>query len=334
MPAAMTTRERFHATIDGLPADRLPVVEWATWWDKTIDRWHGEGLPAALTDRYAISKHFGQDLWWQVWTQAVHWDSRWKESHHGAGMLSDCPSYDDLEPHVGRWPVLREQYEGGFALQRTGEAAVWFTFPGFFWGPRQIMGIERHLLSFHDEGELLHRINSRLADWMLRYLDELDTLGRPDFMTFAEDLSYNHGPMLSQKAFNTYLKPYYQRVIPALKERGIRVLIDSDGDITRCASWFLDAGIEGVLPLERQAGVDVMHLRSTQPELRLVGGFDKLTMPLGEEAMRQEVERLLPAMRSGRFLPSCDHQTPPGVSYAQYQTYMRLFHEYAQRAMS
>jgi hypothetical protein len=39
-------------------------------------------------------------------------------------------------------------------------------------------------------------------------------------------------------------------------------------------------------------------------------------------------------MRSGRFLPSCDHQTPPGVSYAQYQTYMRLFHEYAQRAMS
>ena len=31
------------------PVDRLPRWEWAMWWDKTIARWHAEGLPTRLT---------------------------------------------------------------------------------------------------------------------------------------------------------------------------------------------------------------------------------------------------------------------------------------------
>ena len=40
----MTNRERFLATMSFQPVDRLPMLEWATWWDKTVDRWKGEGL--------------------------------------------------------------------------------------------------------------------------------------------------------------------------------------------------------------------------------------------------------------------------------------------------
>ena len=41
----MTTRERFQAVMNFRPFDRLPLLEWAGWWDKTIQRWRGEGLP-------------------------------------------------------------------------------------------------------------------------------------------------------------------------------------------------------------------------------------------------------------------------------------------------
>ncbi len=44
----MKTRERLHAIMDFEPFDRLPIIEWATWWDKTIERWRGEGLPADI----------------------------------------------------------------------------------------------------------------------------------------------------------------------------------------------------------------------------------------------------------------------------------------------
>ena len=44
----MNNVERFKNLMSFKPVDRLPVIEWAGYWDKTIDRWHGEGLPAEL----------------------------------------------------------------------------------------------------------------------------------------------------------------------------------------------------------------------------------------------------------------------------------------------
>ena len=61
----------------------------------------------------------------------------------------------------------------------------------------------------------------------------------------------------------------------------------------------------------------------------MIGAFDKTVMHLGEERMRQEFERLLPTMRSGGFIPSVDHQTPPGVSFDDYGLYLKLLDEYA-----
>jgi hypothetical protein len=327
----MAVDERLRRVLNRQPVDRLPVVEWAAWWDKTLERWHAEGLSPSL-DRYELYREFGLDVWYQVWTCAVHWDCPWSEPAHGAGRLAVAPDYDRLEPFVGTWPLNHEEFQKGFAWKRTGEAAVWFTFPGFFWAPREILGVERHLMAFYDEPELLHRICDRLARWMLSYLEELDALGTPDCMTFAEDLSYNHGPMLSESAFREFLEPYYAKVVPALKERGIRVFVDSDGDVTRCAPWFLRAGMEGILPLERQAGVDVAALRAQHPDLLMVGAFDKMAMVAGSQAIEEEFARLLPVARSGGFVPSCDHQTPPSVSLEAYRDYLTRFHAFSKSA--
>jgi len=38
-------------------------------------------------------------------------------------------------------------------------------------------------------------------------------------------------------------------------------------------------------------------------------------------------------MRSGRFIPSVDHQTPPGVSLEDYHVYLRLLDEYSVRGI-
>jgi uroporphyrinogen-III decarboxylase len=108
--------------------------------------------------------------------------------------------------------------------------------------------------------------------------------------------------------------------------------VDSDGNVAVPAHWFEAAGVQGILPLERQAGVDIVSLRRDHPRMRFIGHFDKLTMSRGEAAMRREFERLVPTAAQGGFLISCDHQTPPGVSYQDYRLYVSLFREYAQEA--
>ena len=53
-----------------------------------------------------------------------------------------------------------------------------------------------------------------------------------------------------------------------------------------------------------------------------------MTMNQGEAAMRAEFERLGPLMKTGGFIPSVDHQTPPGVALEQYRVYLRLLNEF------
>lgn len=331
----MTSRERFHAVMNGQPFDRLPLVEWAPWWNKTIERWHGEGLPKELTDGDDIRRHFGLELYKQAWCRPWHWELA-QPKEHGGAIIANEADYERIHRHLFRiedgWPINDTLWRQWAEEQRRGDVVLWITLDGFFWFPRTLFGIEPHMYAFYDQPALMHRINSELADWMIRVVDRICEYFVPDFMTFAEDLSYNNGPMLSQPQFDEFLAPYYQRVIPHLKKRGIIPIVDSDGDIALCAPWFEAAGIEGILPLERQAGVDVVGLRQKHPRMKWLGAFDKMVMNKGEAAMRAEFERLLPAARQGQFIISCDHQTPPGVSYQDYQLYLRLFREYAVRA--
>jgi hypothetical protein len=324
----MTTRARFQALMNFKPFDRLPVIEWASWWSETLDRWRAEGLP----DGCDLCSFFGQDVYRQDWI-AFQAASCPKPAHFGAGLISTLSEYEALRERLFPWPAVnRSTWESWAREQERGEAVLWFTLDGFFWWPRKLLGIERHLYAFFDSPELIHRINSDLAEHQLRVIDEICRICKPDFMTFAEDLSYNHGPMLSKGLFDESLRPYYDQVVPRLKAYGILPIIDSDGDVAEPAYWFEESGLEGILPLERQAGVDIARLRADHPRMRFIGHFDKMVMNKGEAALRAEFERLLPTAALGGFIISCDHQTPPGVSLTDYELYMRLFREYAEEA--
>jgi uroporphyrinogen-III decarboxylase len=214
------------------------------------------------------------------------------------------------------------------ARQARGEAVVWITLEGFFWFPRTLMDISQLSYAYYDEPELVHRINQDLLDFNLRLLEQIAQTCVPTFMTIAEDMSYNNGPMISKQIFDEFLAPYYRRLLSRAKELGLLTIVDTDGDVTMLVPWLQAVGVDGVLPLERQAGVDGIKLRELNPQFRFVGHFNKLVMHLGEEAIRAEFERLLPLMKRGGFIPSVDHQTPPGVSLEQYRVYVRLLKEY------
>ncbi len=108
--------------------------------------------------------------------------------------------------------------------QARGEVVVWVTLEGFFWFPRTLMGIEREIYAFYDQPELIHRINGDLCDFNLRVLDEMCAVCVPTFMTIAEDMSYNHGPMMSKALFDEFLAP----VLPAAGAAAARAGRDRD----------------------------------------------------------------------------------------------------------
>jgi hypothetical protein len=322
--------ERFRAVMKFQPVDRLPRWEWAMWWDQTIDRWHAEGLPPELcfSQVFEIAQYFGLDPYQQFWFSTTD-PTIEATQHHVEGIVANMDDYRRIRPELfPSHDAAIHGMAGWTERQRRGEAVVWCTLEGFFWFPRTLMGFEKLMLAFVDQPELLHAINRDLLEFNLKLLDEIFSVCVPTFMTVAEDMSYNHGPMISKRTFDEFIAPYYRQLIPRLLERNIIPFVDTDGDVTMLVPWFAQVGVNGVLPLERQAGVDGLKLRSIYPRLLMVGHFDKMTMNRGEAAMRGEFERLLPLMKTGGFIPSVDHQTPPGVSLKQYRAYLRLLRDY------
>lgn len=327
----MNNVERFKKVLNFEAVDRLPVVEWASWWTETTNRWYGEGLPKELKAITDISDYFGLDSLKQFWFK-VPSDDCPKPASHGAPVISGEADYQKLKDEGKLFrpePFDVAEVEKWGKLQDDGETIIWITLEGFFWFPRTLFGIENHLYSFYDCPELLHRMNQDLVDYWLVQLERFTDICTPVFATIAEDMSYNHGPMLSKPQFDEFLAPYYNQIVPALKAKGIKVFVDSDGDIEPLIPWLQEVGVEGLLPLERMAGVDVNKIRANHPEFLMLGAYDKTIMHEGSAAIEAEFQRLLPAMKSGGFIASVDHQTPPGVSLEDYKKYVEIYKKYA-----
>jgi len=331
----MTNRERIQAVMNfEKPDDRLPMIEWASWWGETIAAWHNQGLSRDIPWG-GLAEALGLDNHVQFWLPHRAGNCP-KPKYNGGPIMETEEDYENLLPCLYPDEAVTHTINALHNLKPrhdAGEFPIWITVDGGFWFPRTLWGIENHLYAFYDYPELYHRILDDLADYQLRQFSRIYEVLTPDFMTFGEDMSYNNGPMLSEDCFNEFLAPYYRKIIPFLQEHGTKVIIDSDGDVTRMIPWLRSVGIEGVLPLERQAGVDVAALREQYPDFILLGAFDKMTMRRSTEAMRGEFERLLPVMKTGGFIPSVDHQTPPDCPLERYHEYVAMLEEYATKAV-
>ena len=309
------------------PKGRRPMIEWAGWWDKTRDRWHTEGVPSHL-DTQQLHRFFGLDpIYMVAIAPAVK-----RPKVHGAPIITTASEYRALKPQIFNPAVIEDAVKYALSLKTAhdrGEIVLRVWIDGFFWFPRNMLGIENHLMAFYDQPELMHEMNRDLADFTLAGLERMFQVIKPEFVGFGEDMSYNLGPMISEQTFNEFILPYYNQIIPRIHKNGIKVLVDSDGDITKMLPWFIRAGIDGVYPLERQAGVDVCQIRKDYPDFILLGAYDKMVMNKGKQAMYDEFKRLEPVIRSGGFIPSVDHQTPPAVSFDDYKCYMELFKEFS-----
>ena len=322
--------ERFRAVMNFQPVDRLPRWEWAMWWDKTIERWHEDGLPRnfQFSDVFDISQYFGLDPYMQFWFSTTE-PTIEAAQHHTDGSVASMDDYLRLKPHL--FPSHDKSIQSMIPWaqkQAQGDVVVWATLEGFFWFPRTLMDIEKLSYAYYDQPDLVHQINTDLLAFNLSLVEKMGKVCIPTFFTFAEDMSYNHGSMISKEIFEEFIGPYYTKLLNRLAEFNAVSIIDTDGDVTALVPWLQSVGVHGVLPLERQANVDGLKLRKQFPKLCMVGHFNKLTMSRGEQAMREEFERLKPLIKSGGFIPSVDHQTPPDVSLEQYRIYLRLLNEY------
>jgi len=194
---------------------------------------------------------------------------------------------------------------------------------------RSLIGPADLLYAFYDQPELIHacmRAWLELADAVIARHQAFVTL---DEIFLAEDICYNHGPLISPRMMKEFLFPYYQQLIVNVKTRQIDksrhlyVQIDTDGYAVPTIPLYIAAiGMDVMSPFEVASGCDVVEIGRRYPELAMFGGIDKRVLASGRAAIDAHLEYILPTKRAhGGFIPTCDHAVPDEVPYQDYLYY-------------
>ncbi|MDA0709114.1 MAG: hypothetical protein O3B73_02770 [bacterium] len=140
-----------------------------------------------------------------------------------------------------------------------------------------VRGTEQFLMDIASDPPLARALSDKMATHLasigveqLRRWSLFDT-----GIWIYDDMANNRGPMFSPKSFERIFLPGYQLMIRAFKEAGARyVFLHSDGNVNPILDMLVDAGIDGLNPLEPRAGMNAAKLREQYPRLILVGGMD------------------------------------------------------------
>ena len=239
----------------------------------------------------------------------------WKDSVAADGLKSVAGGAN-LET------VLRKEQKGD-----AGEhpRLCWADRWGGFFGPlRNMMGLEKLSYAFYDSPALIERMMAERAEAIISITNEVLKCTAFDVFWYWEDMAYNHAPLIAPDMYRKFASKYYRRVNDWLRSRGIKYIgLDSDGNMNSLIPVWLDSGINMLWPFEVQSGMDVAAVRKKYGhDLILMGGIDKRCLKQGGEVMRREVDRVMPLVEDGGYIPEADHSIPPDVSWSNFIEYV------------
>ena len=349
----MNSAERFLAALSHREPDRVPKYD--SVWVSTLNRWRQEGMPADVTP----AEHFGYemvpvrpDLSPGFPTEIIEEDAEYVLERTVYGQLRRQHRDRSSTPEILDWPVrtiedwkpIRDRLAPDPSRVDWDEARATYArarAEGKFVAFNSHIGYA-HFQEYIKSDELL-MVLATDPDWakdMFQIQAEL-VVGMAQIMWdqgihydgafLACDLGYRNGTFFSPQMYHELQFPYDRMVFRCFRDRGLPVILHSDGRVKALIPQFLDAGLSALHPVETKAGMDLIELkREYGQDLAFFGGIDVRAMAdpdpkVIEDEMRRKFEV---AMVGGGYIYHSDHSVPNNVSYQQYQHVLELVERY------
>jgi hypothetical protein len=219
----------------------------------------------------------------------------------------------DIEALKKQHPAERSYPLGVFCGSMIGRIRDMLTFEGLAYA----------CFDYPDMVEDMVETNCRLVE---HFLDQV--LGQVDFDYACgwEDICFKSGPIVSVDFFRNIVVPRYKRISKKLHAHNIDIwYTDCDGDVRSILPYFLEGGINCLFPFEVNSCTHPGELLNEYgKDLRIMGGFDKMALGSGPDAIKGYMQSLVPLVERGGYIPFCDHRCPPNVKPQDYLFYLDL----------
>ena len=315
----MTHRDRIKTIIARRAADRCGF--WLG--NPDPETWPALLRHFGVPDAEALRRQLGDDYRWIMAGDYRHPEgrrafARGDAEKHGlgvAGPLAACETVADIERYD--WPDSRWlDFTGAVAaLGRAGDVyragGMWCC---HFDTLRNLFGFEECLVKMHTHPDVIEAA----LDHIGRFFHEGNRRcfelagGELDALFFGNDMGTQLDLMISPAHFARFLLPHFRRLIELAHGHGLQVILHSCGAIHRIIGPLIDAGLDGLHPLQAQAAnMDAATLaRDFGGRIAFVGGVDTqdLLTNATPDQVRTEVRRLK-RLLGPSFVVSPSHET-------------------------
>jgi uroporphyrinogen decarboxylase len=221
---------------------------------------------------------------------------------HGKDLVEQCRAMKDREHVVG----------------------IHFNAP--FWQIREWVGMENLCIMMVDDPDFVQEMAEFWTDFVLKTMEPILDNIVLDQVGMSEDMAYKAHSMISPAMVRKFLLPAYEKWHSAIKASGCPVIfMDSDGYVGELIPIWIEGGINYSGPNEVAAECDINEFRKQfGTKMAYNGGVDKRAIAKGGKVIEDELERIMPVVKSGGYIPGCDHGVPPDISWQNFVEYCRL----------
>lgn len=309
----------------GDPADLTDIVIWYP--DETPFPSHARALRAE--DGWV----YEADGWGRITRRRPNgYFSETLEVAIPAGVDPDTVEFESPERDLRYERATCEQASSAGALEGKMRHCIFGKTGGPYLRSTYVRGETQFLIDIAGDPPLAAAIAGKVGDHLAAVgVSAIRRWGLQDTgIWIYDDMAHNRGPMFRPASFEKIFLPVYRRMIKAYKDAGARyVFLHSDGDIRAILDMLVDAGIDGINPLERRANMDPATIRARYPRLVLTGGMCNTDTLINgpEERIRHEACELIEMGRDGGVVIGT-HSVSPEIPLENFVIYDQMCRTY------
>jgi len=192
-----------------------------------------------------------------------------------------------------------------------------------------LRGTTQWLMDIAEDPPFARALAGKVADHLIAV--GLESLRRADLwdsgLWVFDDMASNRAPMMSPRSFEQIFLPLFKKMVSAFKGAGARkVILHCDGNLGPLLDMVIEAGFDGINPVEPKAGMDVCALRERYGErLSYIGGMcNAHVLPSGDRAIiERQTRRLMDAAREGGICIGA-HSIGPDIAVDTYDFFRKI----------
>lgn len=234
-----------------------------------------------------------QDDFWGMDRQAVKSKTYGSETEKQEALWQfDFAVYERCVEELG-WAAIPGHYnpeELRFRKRKIGDRAlvVGFEGEGVFWMPSGNDMVD-FAVRIYEKPEEIQAEARRKCDAAKEIFCRHADAGA-DFFVGTYDFGFNTQPFVSPEKFAEVVVPYLTELVETAHDLGKKMILHSDGCLTKILDQIYKTGIDGYQSVDPQGFMDIKEVREQYPDWLLMGNVEcSMLQDTVEEQIRESV---------------------------------------------